>query len=126
MIGITRVGTNDLARARSFYEPIFSILDIGLVQESDTVLVWGKPAEPLFGVGLPFNGEPATFGNGTMVAFPVGERSQIDAIYAKAVEMGGKDEGPPGPRGNPANGHYVAYMRDLDGNKICFFHRKTS
>jgi predicted lactoylglutathione lyase len=65
----------------------------------------------------PYNKMPATVGNGVMIAFDVGETGKVDALYKKALELGGSDEGPPGDRGD---NYYGAYFRDLDGNKINF------
>jgi predicted lactoylglutathione lyase len=126
MIGIARLGTNDLERAKSFYDQIFSIAGIGLMHGTEKVCVWGKAGDPLFIIGLPYDGEPATAGNGTMIGLPLGEQGQVDAIHARAIALGGRDEGAPGPRGDAANGFYAAYLRDLDGNKLCFFHRKVA
>jgi predicted lactoylglutathione lyase len=67
----------------------------------------------------PYDGKPATVGNGVMVALAAGSRDNVDALYRKAMELGGKDEGPPGPRGH--SGFYAAYFRDLDGNKLNAF-----
>jgi predicted lactoylglutathione lyase len=70
------------------------------------------------GVTKPFDGKPATRGNGTMVALQVDSKTKVDALYKLAIELGGTDEGKPGPRGD---GFYAAYFRDLDGNKLnCF------
>jgi len=67
----------------------------------------------------PYNGEPATVGNGVMAAIRVDSKEAVDAIYNKALELGGADEGPPGQRGD---GFYAAYFRDLDGNKLNAFY----
>jgi len=126
MIGIARLGTNDLERARSFYDQIFAVAGVGLMHDTGKACVWGKAGDPLFVIGLPYNGEPASAGNGTMVGLPVGEQAAVDAIHAKAISLGGQCEGAPGLRGDAANGFYAAYLRDLDGNKLCFFHRKAA
>jgi predicted lactoylglutathione lyase len=67
----------------------------------------------------PFDGEPANAGNGTMVSLHVADQATVKALYAKVLELGGKDEGGPGPRGD--SGFYAAYFRDLDGNKLAAF-----
>jgi catechol 2,3-dioxygenase-like lactoylglutathione lyase family enzyme len=120
MIGIARLGTNDLERARKFYDEIFAIAGFEVLMANEKAIVWGKAGEPMFCIGKPFNGEPATAGNGTMIGLPVKERAMVDAIHAKALALGGKDEGAPGLRGDPAMGFYAAYLRDLDGNKLVF------
>jgi predicted lactoylglutathione lyase len=66
----------------------------------------------------PFDGKPASVGNGVMVALAAGSRAQVDALHRKALELGGQDEGAPGPRGD---GFYAGYFRDLDGNKLNAF-----
>jgi catechol 2,3-dioxygenase-like lactoylglutathione lyase family enzyme len=126
MIGIARLGTNDLERARRFYDEIFALAGIGLMHDTGKACVWGKAGDPLFIIGLPYNGETATAGNGTMIGLPLGEPGMVDAIHARALSLGGQCEGPPGLRGDAANGFHAAYLRDLDGNKLCFFHRKTA
>lgn len=73
----------------------------------------------MIGVGTPHDLEPATSGNGTMVALAVGSRDNVDAVYAKAIALGGQDEGAPGER---MPGFYGGYFRDLDGNKFVAFH----
>ena len=75
----------------------------------------------MLAVGVPHDGNPATFGNGTMIALPAKTRAIIDACYAKALELGGSDEGAPGVRGPNPDGFYAAYVRDPDGNKLCLF-----
>jgi predicted lactoylglutathione lyase len=67
----------------------------------------------------PFDGKPATVGNGVMVALYVDSRAKVDALHARALELGGSDEGAPGPRGD--SGFYAGYFRDLDGNKLNAF-----
>ena len=77
------------------------------------------PDKPALSVTYPFDGNAATAGNGVMVALAVDSQEKVKALYDKALELGGTDEGPPGPRGD--SGFYAAYFRDLDGNKLCFF-----
>ena len=120
MIGIARLGTNDLERARKFYDELFAIAGIELLMANEKAVVWGKMGDPLFAIGKPFNGEAASVGNGTMIGMPVSDRAKVDAIHAKALALGGQDEGAPGFRGDPAMNFYAAYLRDLDGNKLVF------
>ena len=76
----------------------------------------------MFGVGKPYDGQAATFGNGTMIALVMDERAKVDALHDKAVALGGKCEGKPGVRGEEGpQAFYAAYFRDLDGNKLCAF-----
>ena len=79
----------------------------------------GGETAPGIGVCKPFDEKPATHGNGTMVAIVVDSKEKVDQLYALALKLGATDEGKPGPRGE---GFYAAYWRDLDGNKLNFFH----
>jgi catechol 2,3-dioxygenase-like lactoylglutathione lyase family enzyme len=120
MLGYVTLGTNDLARAAKFYDAIARELGVGRFMESETFIAWGAPGGGA-GVGLtkPFDGNPASVGNGVMAAFAAKDRAQVDRLYKLAIDMGGKDEGAPGPRGE--GGFYAAYFRDPDGNKLCAY-----
>ena len=119
MIGYTSVGTNDLDKAIAFYGELLSLVGAQPFFKSDRGVGWGvSPDKPMFSVLKPFNGEPATVGNGSMVALSAKDTEQVQAIHAKAIALGGQDEGAPGPRGS---GFYGAYFRDLDGNKLAAF-----
>jgi len=120
MIGYVTLGTNDLARAVTFYDALFSIIGAKRQWESERSTAWGTSAEtPALGVIKPFDGQPATVGNGTMIALHMPNQETVKAFYAKAIKLGAKDEGGPGPRGD--DGFYAAYFRDLDGNKLAAF-----
>jgi catechol 2,3-dioxygenase-like lactoylglutathione lyase family enzyme len=119
MIGYVTLGTNDLARAGRFYDALLADLGAKRMMESPRNIAWSGGAGPGLGVCTPFDGKPATIGNGVMVALAMDSKSKVDALYRKALELGGKDEGPPGPRGT--GGFYAAYFRDLDGNKLSAF-----
>ncbi|NBS65165.1 MAG: VOC family protein [Betaproteobacteria bacterium] len=119
MIGYTCVGTNDLDRAVHFYSELFGLLGAQAFFKSDRGIGWGVSRDkPMFSVLKPFNGEQATAGNGTMVALSASSPEEVQALHAKAIALGGTDEGSPGPRGS---GFYGAYFRDLDGNKLAAF-----
>ena len=119
MIGYVTVGTNDLPRAAKFYDALLAEIGAGRFMESDRFVAWAvSPSAPSLGVCKPFDGKAATVGNGVMVALIVDEKEKVDRLYKKALELGGTDEGPPGPRGE---GFYAAYFRDLDGNKLNAF-----
>lgn len=117
------VGVTDFPRAKAFYDPLMDL--IGARERfCDLSRPWAgwetSPGlRPLFVIGSPLNGEPATAGNGTMIAFQVVTRDQVDAAYALALGSGGQDEGPPGLRPAYHAHYYGAYFRDLDGNKLC-------
>lgn len=119
MIGYATLGTNDLERAKGFYDALFGELGVGRMMENERMAGWGVGFEkPMVAVIKPFDGDAATAGNGTMIALLVEKTEQVDALHAKALELGGADEGAPGPRGP---GFYGGYFRDLDGNKLNFF-----
>ena len=116
MIGYVTLGTNDLKRAGAFYDKIAAELGAARFMEADNFIAWGRPTGgSLVGLHIPFDGKEATVGNGVMVALAAKDQAQVDRIYNIALSLGGKDEGLPGYRGEK---FYVAYFRDLDGNKL--------
>ncbi|MBK6907124.1 MAG: VOC family protein [Rhodocyclaceae bacterium] len=122
MIGYVTVGTNNLPRALDFYDALFDSIGGSRILEEERSVAWSfGPAAAAFGVTKPFNGEPASVGNGVMVALSMSSQKNVEAIYKLALTLGATDEGAPGPRGN---NFYAAYFRDLDGNKLCAFFMK--
>ena len=77
--------------------------------------------KPMLCIMKPYDGQPATVGNGVMAGIAADSRDQVDQIHKKAIELGGSDEGPPGLRAEGGDGFYAAYFRDLDGNKLDVF-----
>jgi len=123
MIGYITVGTNDLKKAVEFYDILFAELGAGRFMEEERFVAWAvAPDQPAFSVCLPYDGNSATVGNGTMIALTVDSTQKVDSLYAKAMELGCADEGPPGVR---MDGFYAAYFRDLDGNKLNVFCMET-
>ena len=122
MIGYATVGTNDINKAAAFYDALLGELGAKRAMDMDTFKVWSNGGEAGFSITMPFNGEAATVGNGVMIALAVQDPATVDRLYAKAIELGGSDEGGPGMRGGDDSGFYAAYFRDLDGNKLNFFH----
>lgn len=124
MLGYTMYGSNDLPKAITFYDEVFKTVGIGRMMEFPNGavaygLAWDKP---MFAIGRPENGAPATVGNGAMMALAMTERAQVDALHAKATELGASCGGPPGVRGTEGpQAFYGAYFRDLDGNKFCAY-----
>ena len=119
MIGYVTLGTNQFDDAVKFYDELLALIDAGRVMEGDTFVAWATGANaPALSVMHPYNKEPATAGNGTMIAIIVDAPEKVDAMHAKALELGGADEGAPGDRGNNFS---AAYFRDLDGNKLNAF-----
>ena len=117
MLAYATLGTRDLARAAAFYDAVLA--EIGAkrsMEEPDYFIAWDKgDGGAGLGVTYPFDKQAATVGNGTMVALNATSREQVDRVYAKAIALGGADEGAPGQR---SPGFYAGYFRDLDGNKL--------
>lgn len=122
MIGYVTVGTNDIDKASAFYDALLGEMGAKRTMDMDVFKVWSNGGQAAFSVTMPFNQEPATIGNGVMVAIAAPDRETVDKLYAKAIELGATDEGGPGPRGGDDSNFYAAYFRDLDGNKLNFFH----
>jgi catechol 2,3-dioxygenase-like lactoylglutathione lyase family enzyme len=127
MLGYITMGSNDLPRARTFYDGLLSTIGAKRMMEFGDDLggftMWGISMEqPGIAITAPYNKEPASIGNGNMAALVMQERAQVDALHAKALELGGACEGPPDVRGDEGpQAFYGAYFRDLDGNKLCAF-----
>lgn len=119
MIGYVTLGTNDLARAATFYDAIAKEMGTGRMMETETFIAWGEPGGAA-GIGLtkPYNGNAATVGNGVMVALAAKDQPHVDRVHQLALSLGASDEGAPGDRGG---GFYAAYFRDPDGNKLNVF-----
>lgn len=123
------VGTTDLEKAETFYDAL--LLPLGIVKRDvvpdggPQALCWLSPGTPLlrFYVYQPFDGDPASAGNGTMIAFNAPSSAAIDTAFNAALANGGTSEGEPGPRPHYSPGYYGAYLRDPDGNKIHITHR---
>lgn len=114
------LGTNDVERAGRFYDAVLATL--GFERQPKPP---GKP--PMYAKNgqmphvylyPPYDGRPATWGNGTHVAFLAESTAEVDAFHAAALAHGGRDEGAPGPREHYGPGYYAAYVRDPDGNKL--------
>jgi catechol 2,3-dioxygenase-like lactoylglutathione lyase family enzyme len=114
------LGSNDLPKALAFYDELMPVIGAGRVMGGEKFQVYGIGA-PALGICMPFDGNPATPGNGTMIALAAASQDAVAALHAKALELGGTDEGAPGYRGGAESGFYAAYFRDLDGNKLCAF-----
>jgi catechol 2,3-dioxygenase-like lactoylglutathione lyase family enzyme len=119
MIGYVTLGTNKYDDAAKFYDELLGTIGAGRLMEGDTFIAWSTgPTAPAVSITKPFDGNAATVGNGMMVAIAMDAPEKVDAFHAKALELGGTDEGAPGKRiGN----FYAGYFRDLDGNKLNAF-----
>lgn len=119
MIGYVTVGTNDLERARAFYDALLGEMGAQRIMNNDRLTIYAAdPTQPMLAVCKPFDEKEATVGNGMMVALAAGSRENVDKLYAKALELGATSEGEPGER-MPT--FYGGYWRDLDGNKFVAF-----
>ena len=120
MIGYVTLGTSDLVRGAKFYDALAKELDTPRMMDTETFIAWGKWDGPA-GIGLtqPFDGNPASIGNGVMVALEAKDPAQVQRLYDIALAHGGTCEGKPGPRGD--DGFYAGYFRDPDGNKLNAF-----
>jgi len=119
MIGYTTLGTNDFAKSGKFYDNLLAQLGAKRVMEDEHIIIWSnKPKAAMIAVIKPHNGQPATVGNGTMVALVVKDLATIESLHSKALELGATCEGAPGPRGDNMN---FGYVRDLEGNKLAFY-----
>ena len=116
------IGTNDLDRAKAFYDPLLATLDVKPAIVDRHRIFYRSPTGT-FSVSLPINGEPATPCNGGTIGFLANSPEQADAWHAAGLAAGGTTcEDPPGVREGAAK-LYLAYLRDPDGNKICALHR---
>jgi catechol 2,3-dioxygenase-like lactoylglutathione lyase family enzyme len=117
------IGTNDLARAKTFYDAVLGTLGVpaGFV---DGHRIFWRTDSGIFSVSLPINGQPATVGNGSTFGFASTSVEQADAWHAAGLAHGGSTcEDPPGVREGSSGKLYLAYLRDPDGNKLCCLHR---
>ena len=120
------VGTNDMPRARQFYDAVLAELGWSTFTEGPHHAGYGAPDGPQFWVLSPFDRRPAIPGNGPHVAFLAPSRGDVDRFHATALACGGTDEGAPGPRPHYHPGYYGGYVRDPDGNKLqAVCHRRT-
>ena len=123
MIGYVCLGTNDLSRAAAFYDALLGEVGIQrLLAFGERGHGWSASMDkPMLCVFKPYDGRPATVGNGVMVGVAVDSRDKVDRLHRKALELGGVDEGAPGLRAEGGDGFYAGYFRDLDGNKLDVF-----
>ncbi|WP_238532522.1 VOC family protein [Novosphingobium pentaromativorans] len=114
-----RVGTNDIGKARAFYNATLPILggSESLMPDTAPIGLYKLSNGQMFLVGPAADGEPATAANGGTILLIASDEAAVDAWYAAGMENGGIDEGKPGPRPQ-VQGRYGAYMRDPDGNKF--------
>jgi predicted lactoylglutathione lyase len=123
MIGYVTLGTNDREKSSKFYDALCGELGVGRMMENEQFIAWGKPGGGAgIGITAPYDGKPASVGNGVMVALEAKDQAQVRRIHELALSLGGTDEGAPGDRGG---GFYAGYFRDPDGNKLNAFVMKS-
>jgi catechol 2,3-dioxygenase-like lactoylglutathione lyase family enzyme len=119
MIGYVTIGVNDMDRAVAFYDALLGEVGAKQLMGMDRIKFYGTgPGAAMLAICLPYDGEAQHRGNGNMVAIPGGSKEGVDKLYQKARDLGATDEGEPG---NRMPTFYGAYVRDPDGNKLCFF-----
>lgn len=123
MFSHVMIGTNDLDRAKTFYDAVLGTLGVAPGFVDRHRIFWRTPTG-VFSVSIPIDGQPATVGNGSTLGFACQSPEQVQAWHAAGVASGGTTcEDPPGVREGAAGKLYLAYLRDPDGNKICALHR---
>jgi catechol 2,3-dioxygenase-like lactoylglutathione lyase family enzyme len=117
----TTLGVSDVQEARRFYAPVLETIGLTLKFADEKWAGWKcqETERPLFIITRPFDDNPASAGNGQMIALLAATRASVDACYALALQLGGTDEGRPGLRPEYHADYYGAYFRDPDGNKLC-------
>ncbi len=124
MFSHVMIGTNDVAKAKAFYDSLLGTLDVAPGYVDDGRRIFYRTASGVLGVSKPIDGEAATFANGGTIGFACGSTEQVDAWHAAGVAAGGATcEDPPGVRAGGMGKMYLAYLRDPDGNKLCAMHR---
>ncbi len=119
MLGYVTIGVNDMGRAEGFYNELLAEIGVKQIMDMARIKMYGTdPGAGMLAICVPYDEQDPSPGNGNMVAIPAGSKGGVDQMYAKAIELGATDDGEPGDR-NPV--FYGAYVRDLDGNKLCFY-----
>lgn len=125
MIGYVTLGTNNFEAAVKFYDALLSELGGSRFMDTETFVAWtASAASAGLAITKPFDEKPASVGNGVMVALQADSPEHVARIHARALELGGTDEGAPGPRGE-LPGFHAGYFRDLDGNKLNAFYMES-
>ena len=118
--GYSTIGTNNKEAAETFYDALLAQLEPKKLLANDRITMWlsKEDRSVILAIAIPYDGNTAHHGNGTMKAIALGSHDEVISMYEKAIELGAKDDGAPGMR---AGQFYGAYVYDLDGNKLCFF-----
>ena len=121
MLGYATIGVTDMAAAEAYYGALLAEIGASQLFGQDRIKFYGNGQGAMVAICIPYNEDDPAPGNGNMLAIDAGDRATVDKLYAKAMELGSSDEGEPGER-LPV--FYGAYVRDPDGNKICFYEMK--
>ncbi|MBV8410726.1 MAG: VOC family protein [Alphaproteobacteria bacterium] len=128
MFSHVTVGSNDVAKAKTFYDGVTQAL--GLTCQADypgNAAGYGVPGDrPRLWIVTPIDKNKASAGNGITIGLDAPDRKTVDAAYKAGMQAGGKDEGAPGIRAHYHPNYYGAYLRDLDGNKVCIVCHKAA
>lgn len=121
MISYVTLGVSNFTQAKQFYSELLADIGAKKLLDMGRIAFFGKSmAQPMLAICIPFNQEAAHPGNGNMVSFAAGSKAAVDQLYQKAIALGAHCDGAPGQR--IPNQFYGAYVRDTDGNKLCFCH----
>lgn len=119
MIGYTMLGVKDMEKSAAFYDKVLGTMGAIRKMENEKFILWNDSADkPSFSICLPYDGNQASVGNGSMIAFPVANAQEVHKVYDCAIENGATGEGAPGMR---SGGYYIGYFRDPDGNKLAAY-----
>jgi catechol 2,3-dioxygenase-like lactoylglutathione lyase family enzyme len=126
MFSHVTVGSNNVAKAKTFYDDVGKALGLARLADYPEAAGYGRPGgRPQLWIVTPLDKKAATAGNGITVGLEAGTRAAVDAAHAAAIKAGGKDEGAPGLRTHYHPNYYGAYVRDLDGTKVCIVCHKA-
>jgi len=121
MLAYTTLGVADFERAKTFYAALLEVIGADYVMGNERIALYGKDMDnPMLAICIPYDEQPPSAGNGIMVAIRAGSRAACDTMYEKALALGATCDGPPGER--MPDVFYGGYVRDPDGNKLCFCH----
>ena len=123
MLGYATIGTSDMEKACAFYDALLGEIGGSQLMGMDRIKFYGTGEGAMLAICIPYDEKEQNCGNGNMIAINAGDQATADKLYAKAMELGATDEGEPGER--IPNMFYGAYVRDLDGNKLCFYVMQT-
>jgi catechol 2,3-dioxygenase-like lactoylglutathione lyase family enzyme len=120
MFSHVTVGSNDIAKAKAFYDGVGGALGLSRLVDYSHGAGYGRPGgRPQLWIVNPLDKNPASVGNGITIGLEASDRPAVDAAYKAGMSAGGKDEGAPGLRKHYHPNYYGAYLRDPDGNKVC-------